>query len=466
MWRHLIRVALLLLLFLATSDLAPACSMAADSGDELVDQIVKLLADSDREFRAAALEKVRSAGRGADQTRAFAAQLPRLDAAAQTELIAALADRGNPAARPAVVEVLAASKSEDVRAAALAALGDIGSTEDLPTLLKALSASSGAEQQAARTALRRMPGESVVQALAADAKTGDPHTRAELINVLAVRRAADQMPVFLAASLDDDGRVRGAAMTALAELAGPDQLAAMIPAVLKAPQGGERDAAERGVAAVAARVENADRRADALIAAINQVDASQRDELLSLVGRVGGKRLIDFVGEIATGPDAARRALAIDALSKWPDASPADKLLEIADKTADAVEREQAFEGYVKLSATRDGRSDKDRLERMKQAMQAARTPQERSLVINRSRTAYSVDTLRFVLPYLAQAPFAQIACETIVELAHHREIRDPNKAEFDKALDQIIKISQDPVVVDRAQRYKRGETWERPKSK
>jgi hypothetical protein len=55
------------------------------------------------------------------------------------------------------------------------------------------------------------------------------------------------------------------------------------------------------------------------------------------------------------------------------------------------------------------------------------------------------------------------LACETIVELAHHREIRDPNKAEFDKALDKVIQVSKSPVVVDRANRYKRGETWARP---
>jgi hypothetical protein len=83
--------------------------------------------------------------------------------------------------------------------------------------------------------------------------------------------------------------------------------------------------------------------------------------------------------------------------------------------------------------------------------------------VINRCRTAYDVDTLRFVLPYIDRPQFAQLACETTVELAHHRELRDPNKAEFDKALDKVIEVSKDPVVVDRAGRYKRGETWTRP---
>lgn len=463
MRRHGIQLSLVLIVASASAVL-PAPSAAADASDELVRQLVELIANPDPEFRAAALEKVRTSARGAAHTRTFAAQLPKLDPGAQAALLAALADRGDAAARPAVAEVLAASQDEGVRAAALAALGEIGAAEDLPTLVKALSASSAGEQQAARTALRRMRGEFVAKTLAADSKTADPQTRAALIELLAARRAASELPALLAASVDDDARVRGAGMAALGQLAGPEQLAAMIPAVLKAKKGPERDAAERSVAAVCARIENEDERAKSLIAAMDGVDVSRRDELLSLAGRVGGKRLIDFVGGLAAGSDQARRTLAIDALSKWPDASPADKLLEIANHATDAAERRQAFEGYVKLSAARDRRSDAERLDRMKQAMKAARTPEEQALVINRSRTAYSVETLRFVLPYASQEPFAQIACETIVELAHHREIRDPHKAEFGKALDQVIKTSEDPVVVDRAQRYKRGETWVRPK--
>ena len=64
----------------------------------------------------------------------------------------------------------------------------------------------------------------------------------------------------------------------------------------------------------------------------------------------------------------------------------------------------------------------------MKQAMAIAKTDEERALVVNRCRTSYSIESLRYVLPYLEQPKFVQLACETIVELAHHRELREPNK--------------------------------------
>jgi len=179
---------------------------------------------------------------------------------------------------------------------------------------------------------------------------------------------------------------------------------------------------------------------------------------------VGGKTLVNFVGGIAASDDPARRRIGIDALSKWPDATAADKLLEIVNKTTDPAERHQAFQGFVKISAARDNRNDKQRLDSMKEAMKIAKTAEEKSTVINRTRTAYDVEAVRFVLPYLDEPDYAQITCETIVEIAHHRQVRDPNKAEFDTILDKVIEISKDSVVVDRAQRYKRGETWERPR--
>ena len=442
-----------------------ASSWAAEKpSDELIQMIIKLIGDSDREFRAAGLEKVRTAAKGASATQTFAAQLTKLDAAGQVALLSALADRGDATARQPILELCASSSDEQVRAAAIAALGSLGTPADLPLLIKSLSATSSVEQAAARRSLVLISGTTIAKTLATELKSAPPAVKASLIEVLATRRASDEIPAFISASTDENSQVRGAGMAALGQLARPENIAAMLPGVLKAERGGERDSAEKNVALVCSRIENEEQRGKSVIEAIKSVPEADRDELFPLVGRVGGKTLIDFVAGIATSSDPARRRIGIDALSKWPDASVADKLLEIINKSTDAAERHQAFQAFVKTCSTRDNRNDKQRLERMKEAMTLAQTPDEKTLVINRTRTAYDVESMRFVLPYVDQADFSQIACETVVEIAHHRNVRDPNKAEFDVALDKVIEISKDPVVVDRAQRYKRGETWERPK--
>jgi hypothetical protein len=82
-------------------------------------------------------------------------------------------------------------------------------------------------------------------------------------------------------------------------------------------------------------------------------------------------------------------------------------------------------------------------------------------LVLDRAKAIRTMDSLRFVISYMDKPECAQRACATVVELAHYRELRDPNKAEFDKALDKVIGICKDAGMVDRAKRYQRGETVE-----
>ena len=84
--------------------------------------------------------------------------------------------------------------------------------------------------------------------------------------------------------------------------------------------------------------------------------------------------------------------------------------------------------------------------------------------MLQRAGAIRTVETLRFLLPYVDQPEFAETACWSIVELAHHRELRDANKAEFQAALEKVKQVSKDPVTIDRANRYQKGQTWVRPK--
>ena len=107
--------------FLTVFAVLPTANLQADEkpSDEFVKMIVKLIGDSDREFRAAGLDQVRTSAKGAAATQAFAAQLTKLDAEHQIALLSALNDRGDVAARTAVVDLIASSKDESVRASAI-----------------------------------------------------------------------------------------------------------------------------------------------------------------------------------------------------------------------------------------------------------------------------------------------------------------------------------------------------------
>jgi HEAT repeat protein len=87
-------------------------SLAEEPNKELVGLIINLLSDPDKDVRGLGFDQVRSEAKGSAATERFSAQLPKLSHDAQAGLLSALADRGDPAARPGVRELLSASDSE------------------------------------------------------------------------------------------------------------------------------------------------------------------------------------------------------------------------------------------------------------------------------------------------------------------------------------------------------------------
>ena len=438
-----------------------AWAVADDADEDLIQLVINLLAEQDKDLRALGLEQVRTEAKGAAATRRFAAQLPKLPPDAQVGLLRALADRGDKAARPAVLEALRSSREAPVRLAAMNALGWLGERDDLRTLIELLAEGSKAEQEAARASLVRIRGEGVSTAIAAEMKQASPPLRVALIEVLASRRALDTIPDLLNAAIDDHSKVRAAAMTALGEIASAEHISGMVRGVLKTEPGAERDAAEKAVMFVAGRIPDSDKRADPLLTSMQQIDETDRITLLPTLGRVGGTNALKAVEAAIAEPET--HDAGIRALTYWPNASVADRLIELAKSDEHDGHRAMALAALIRVAPLPDGRPDAERLALVGKVMEMAKTDEQRRLMLRRASAIRTVETLRYILPYLDQPTYAEQAAESIVELAHHRGLREPNKAEFHRALDRVIATSKDAVVVDRANRYKRDQTWVRP---
>jgi len=125
------------------------------SQDDAAKMVLDILKSGDQDMQAVAIAMVKDMP-GAEVTKALAAELPGLSATSQVQLLSALGDRGDAAARPAVVT---AAKAEDksVRIGALRALGQLGDDTTVGLLAKAAAGARGAEQKAARDSLYRLP---------------------------------------------------------------------------------------------------------------------------------------------------------------------------------------------------------------------------------------------------------------------------------------------------------------------
>lgn len=443
--------------FLALGGFAP--TFAQDDATAL---IIELLSDKDKEIRALAFEQIRTEAKGEAATVKFAGLLPTQSPEIQVGLLSALSARGDKAAAPAVRSLLAQTSPESVKIAAIDALGLLGADQDVALLIPLLFSKVQAEQAAARLSLERLSGDATSSAIAKEMQSASAAQRLLLIDVLKNRRGG--APALLEAAVDADPAVRTAAMSALGEVGAPEHVAGMVKGIFKAQPGAERIAAERAVALVSQRGADPSQKSAPLLAAMKSMPAAEKIILLPTLGRIGGTASLEVVEKAFSDSDPKMRAAGLMALCNWPDGSIASRLSELAKTEKNLEHRKLARRALIRVAPLPDGRSDQQRLELLQSVFAMCESDSERNLVLQRASGIRAIETLRFVTPFLAKPPFAQQACESIVELAHHRGLREPNKAEFDRALDQVIKLSKDEVVIDRARRYKEGQTWVRPK--
>ena len=415
--------------------------------------ILESLANDDAMVRDAAAGEL--VNLSPDGFRAVASGMAKLPARSQWAILMAVRVRGDKSLAPIALAALG-SKDDAVRLAAVRALGTVGEATALPVLTQ-LAAADDKLGQTARQSLEAICGpkidEGIVAAMRAEK---DPARRADWIGLLASRRPAGVVPVLLAEAAYPDPEVRGRAVDALAKLAGLKDIAAMVALVLKAPKGPERDEAEKAVRLVCQQASEAEHRADPVIEVYRNAAAADRAELLPLLGRLGGPAARTLVEQALGSKEPKLYEAGLRALCNWPDASAAGQLLELVETAAEPAHRLAALRAFIRVAALPGGLSDDKRLAMLKQAIQLARRDEERALVLERASAVRSVQTLRFLLPYL-ETSLAEPAARSIVELARHKELREPNKKEFVAALTKVIKTSTDPTTLDKARRYLQG---------
>lgn len=427
---------------------------------DAVATIIDLVGRDDADFRAIGLDRIRHAAKGEAATRQFAALLTKQPPERQVELLRALADRGDKAVIPAVTALLAAAKDPAVRSAAIATLGAVGGGTEVNVLTQSLAAGDP-ERAAAKRALVVLRGDEAEKQLTGVARSGEAAVRPLAIDILAERRARAAVPAFVAAAIDGDAAVRSAAMRGLAKLGGPDEVPAMVQGFFKAAAGAERNDAEKALVAVCTDSPGKERAAESFLAIFKAANEADREALLPPLGRIGGPAALAIVDDLLADP--AKRDLGLKAITRWPDATVVPKLLDLLGKAQNPAEREMLLAVLIRIAPLPDNKlNDKQKLDLVMKIMPLCQTDAERAKLLERVNAIRTVETFRFVLPYVDQPALAEPACKSVVELAHHRNLRDAHKDEFAKALDKVIATTKNPEFVERASRYKEGKTWER----
>jgi HEAT repeat protein len=408
-----------------------------DGGEE---RILKTLRGNDAVLRPVAIAAVSELpSKGASEK--LGRELPGLATAEQVWLIESLAARDDDAARNAIATALSASADTNVRQAAAQALGQIGDATVAGKLAQALAGSKDdAEANALIAALAVLPGGSATDdAVLAELNAAQGKVRAQLISSLANRRS----PAVLTALLNETGHpdpvVARAAFRVLSRAGAGDPLPLLVNRFAVIRDADLRSDVEGFVEQAVTGTEDAATRTSAVRGALSQNrDVETRSALLALLPACGGTQALEALNEAANDADARVRDAAVRALAEWPDIAAWNALAAVWRKPENDTHRSLALRGLTRLAGDNNAPPDATLIGRYRDLLEAARSDDERKLILSALGGAAHLDALNLALPLLDQAGVRAEAEVAVKKIAGAITSQHPTEAKA--ALERVAK--------------------------
>lgn len=377
------------------------------SGDDALPVLTGALKDSNPTIRAAAIRSLLAIP-GAATENVMVDSMAELPAEGQVQMLAALGDRGDPAARPVFDHALK-SQNLAVRIEALTGLQRLGDASSVMPVAQRAAATTGDEQSAARQCLYGLRGAEVDRAVAESIPGAEPKVRVELIRAAAERNITQAADTLLAAAKDENAAVRREAIRALREIAGPERVPALIGLLLSVR--GDADLTEARRALLSAVKRSSQSRGPELVAAYRSAsDPDKKSALLSVMGQAGIEDTLPLFREVLKQADDEVRRAAILALSQWPAAAPAEDLLTVAGQPGSAALQILALRGYIKLVSLPGDRAPSETAKMLEKALRIARQPEEKRAILAALQKVPSEESLRLAREELSDSSVAQEA--------------------------------------------------------
>ncbi len=407
--------------------------------------LVEQLRSPDKSFLGIGLRTAREIP-GREATDALVAELGRASPDRQGLLILVLADRGDAAALPAVLET-AKSGQPQARLVAIRVLARLGSVACVPVVWELAKETDADVSEAALTVLADLPGKEVDDELAARLPKAEGKDRQILIQLAGRRRIEGAGAALLKAADDPDAQVRWAALTALGATIEPGDLPLLIRRVADPQKAEDAEAAEAALRTACIRMADREACAAKLVAAIGSAPVAVKCKFLEILGAMGGPTALEALGAAAKTADPQLQDAASRLLGAWMTADAAPVLLDVAKSAADAKYKTRALRGYLRIARQLKLPVDQQ-LAMCREATAVCQRDEEKKLVLEILQRHPSAESLSLVLPFLAHAGVTQEAASAAVAIAE--KVIDRNPAAVAKAMQQVL-AAGDTSATDRA---------------
>ena len=175
--------------------------------------------------------------------------------------------------------------------AALEVLQSLGDASCVPVLLSIAGEDDERVTQAAMATLEALPGDSVDGDLVARIAAAKGAERLALLKLVG-RRRIDAVSPLLEAIDDADAEVRTAALVALGEVAGLDDVSVLIARTLDPPYAEDSPVALSALQAACVRMPDREACAEKLASALDEASAEAKRAILETLATMGGERAL------------------------------------------------------------------------------------------------------------------------------------------------------------------------------
>jgi len=365
---------------------------------------------------------------GAEVTKALVDGMKNLPPDNQRVVIQTLASRGDKGALPALFAA-AGSGPKPVRAAAIEAATAMGDASAAPVLVKLMDDADAEIAGAAQEGLAALPGKEADAAVMAMFNSGNADKQLTAINLMGRRRMMSSTPVLLKAAREADPKVRPAAIKLAGDLAGPEQVPALLDLLGQTDKPEDLAAVEQGLTTACTKADDPQPLIAQVITRLDQVKPPQKVVLLRVLSAVGGPDALKAVLAAINNDDPQVHTAAVRALSAWktPDAAP--HLLTLAKEAKDPSERTLFLRGYLNIAARADLPAQ-ERLAMCGQAASMIQRDEEKRLLLGTLGSIDSPEAITTILPYLDNAGTRQEAAAAIVNVAE-RLLKGPDRDKY-----------------------------------
>jgi HEAT repeat protein len=394
--------------------------LSSTAGDSALKLLTDAIAGKPGPAQIAALQLVHD-GQLPNAADTLAKLLPNLEPAVQVSLIGGLGQYGAYAAAPAIV-AQAKAQNADVRLAALKALGSLAHLSAIPVLAEAAASGTPDEQNAARRSLVELRHAKTTETLLAQLQSAQPSVQAEIARALGERGNPSAVSKLLELAQTGSDSVRKAALSALALLAGQENLSALVGLVEATTSETARVQAVETLNSACQRIQSKYGciKTGPITKALASASGPNRIALLPICSGIIDPDIRSALRAALKDTDLTVHATALRAICNTKDAELLPELVQVVREPGEENFRTLAVAACVRLTTQEDAvkLNLAQRLDILKQILATTLRPEQKRLVLAGLAELPLAASLKLVQPLLDDPTVKTEAAQAAIKIA------------------------------------------------